>query len=72
MLGIKADNHLSWKDELDIVAGTLDSEIGLFLRIKDYLPKETRITYYTTFQQPHMDHCITGWCQSDHIIHTQK
>ena len=53
MLGIKVDSHLSWKDQIDNVAGTLSSGIGLLQRIKDYLATETTITYYKTFLQPH-------------------
>ncbi len=61
MLSIKVNNHISWKDQIDKVAGSLISRIGLLRRIKDYLTIETRLTYYKTFLQPHMDYCITVW-----------
>ncbi len=37
------------------------------LRIKKYLPHQTRITFYKAHIQPHIDYCYTIWGQYTHI-----
>ncbi len=36
-------------------------------RIKRYLPHETRLTFYKTHTQPHLDYCNTIWGLSTHV-----
>ncbi len=72
LLGVKIDKHLSWKDQIDKVAHTVSSSIALLRRIKMYLPEATRVMYYKTFLQPHIDYCNTLWGQSNHISRIHK
>ncbi len=46
--------------------------IALLWRINDYLPVETRITYYKTFIQPHMDYCNIIWGQANQTAQLHK
>ena len=46
LLGVKIDNHLSWKAHVDDLASNLSKLIALFRRIKIYLPFQTRILFY--------------------------
>ncbi len=57
MLGVKVDNRLSYKDQIDKVAGTLSKGIGLLRNINDYLQYHIR--------KPFCNHirtiCVTVW-----------
>ncbi len=66
LLGVKIDNHLSWKAHIDDLASNLSKLIALFRQIKIYLPLQTRILFYKTFVQPRIDYCCTVWGQSPH------
>ncbi len=59
LLGVKIDNHLSWKAHIDDLASNFSKLIALFHRIKIYLPLLTRILFYKTFFQPRIDYCCT-------------
>ncbi len=67
LLGVIIDKHLSWKHHIDKTAQTLSKNIALLKRIHKYLPHQTRLTFYKTFIQPHIDYCSTIWGQSPHI-----
>ncbi len=67
LLGVIIDKHLSWKHHIDKTAKTLSKNIALLKRIRKYLPHQTRLTFYKTFIQPHIDFCSTIWGQSPHI-----
>ena len=72
LLGVVIDKHLSWKRQVDKVASTISKSIALLRRIKCYLPLDTRLTYYKTFLQPHIDYCNIIWGQSNHIMRLLK
>ncbi len=72
LLGVNVDKHLSWREQVNKVANNLSKSIALLRRIKCYLPTETRLTYYKTFLQPHIDYCLLIWGQSNHICRIHK
>ncbi len=41
--------------------------IALLRRIRKYLCHQTRITFYKSYIQPHIDYCNTVWGQSPHV-----
>ncbi len=51
------DKHLSWKHHIDKTAKTLSKNIALLKRFRKYLPHQTRLTFYKTFIQPHIEYC---------------
>ncbi len=55
LLGVIIHKHLSWKDHIDKTAKTLCKNIALLKRICKYLPHQTRLRFYKTFIQPHID-----------------
>jgi ribonuclease P/MRP protein subunit RPP40 len=67
LLGVVIDKHLSWKDHINKTAKTISRNIALLRRIRKYLPHKTRITFYKSFIQPHVDYCNTIWGQSPHV-----
>ncbi len=46
VLGINIDKNLSWNDQVDKVVNKVSCDIAPRCRINDYLPVETRFTYY--------------------------
>ncbi len=69
LLGVIIGKHLSWTHHIDKTAETLSKNIALLKRIHKYLPHQTRLMFYKTFIQPHIDYCSTIWGQSPHISH---
>ncbi len=67
LLGVIIDKHLSWKHHIDKTAKTFSKSIALLKIICKYLPHQTRLTFYKTVIQPHIDYCSTIWGQSPHI-----
>ncbi len=61
------DKHLIWKHHIDKTAKAISKNIALLKRIHKFLPHQTRITFYKTFIQPHINYCSTIWGQSPHI-----
>ena len=72
LLGVSVDNHLTWKPHIDSLASSLSKCIGLFRRIRTYLPISARILYYKTFFQPRIDYCSIVWGSSCHITRIYK
>ncbi len=67
LLWVIIDKYLSWKHHIDKTAKTLSKNIALLKRIRKYLPHQTRLTFYKTFIQPHIDYFSAIWGQSPHI-----
>jgi hypothetical protein len=67
LLGVKVDKYLTWKEHVNKTAQTIGRNIALLRRIKEYLPHQTRITFYKAYIQSHIDYCSTIWGQSTHI-----
>ncbi len=67
LLGVIVDRHLTWKPHIDKLAKTTSRNIALLRRIKKYLPHQTRIIFYKSHIQSHLDYCSTIWGQSPHV-----
>ncbi len=67
LLGVVIDKHLCWKDHINQIAKTISKSMALLRRFRKYLPYKTRITFYESFIQPHIDYCNTIWGQSSHV-----
>lgn len=67
LLGVVVDKHLTWRHHVDKTAASVSRGIALLRRIKRYLSRETRLTYYSSFIQPHLDYCSTVWGLSTHV-----
>ncbi len=67
MLSVIIDKNLTWKFHIDKTAKSICRNIALLRRIRKYLPHQTRITFYKSYIQPHIDYCYTVWGQSPHV-----
>ena len=67
-LGIKIDNNLCWSSQVDSLCKDLRSKIGLFSRLKQFLPYDSLLKLYYGIIQPKLDYGITIWgytCQNN-------
>lgn len=71
LLGVTVDKHLTWRHHVDRTAGKVSKSIALLRRIKKYLSRDVRLTYYNSFIQPHLDYCSTIWGLSTHVPRLQ-
>ena len=60
-LGVTINENLTWEDHIDKVCSKIRSKICLLTRIKRYLPKVARITFYNAFILPIFDYCDIVW-----------
>ncbi len=66
LLGVIIDKNLTWKFHIDETAKYICGNIALLRRIRKYLPHQTRITFYKSYIQHHIDYCNTVQGQSPH------
>ena len=60
-LGVTINENLTWEDHIDKVCSKIRSKICILTRIKRYLPKVARITFYNAFILPIFDYCDIVW-----------
>ncbi len=61
LLGIKIDQFLSWKDQINKVHSRVSRLLGTLQQIKPFLPTYARIKYCNAFILPHLEYCCTVW-----------
>ena len=76
-LGVIIDNKLSWKDHIAYISGKIARGIGIILKARKYLLKESLISLYYSFIYPYMIYCNHVWglaCKThlDYLIKLQK
>ena len=75
-LGLHIQTNLAWKEHITSAAKRLSSEVGLFLRLSNFLKFDTSILckLYFKLAVPHLDYCITirGNSPSSHTDMLQK
>ncbi len=67
LLRVIVDKYLTWKHHVDKTTKTISKNIAILRRIKRYLPHQTRLTFYKTHIQPHLDYCNTISGLSTHV-----
>ena len=55
------DNKLSWKDHITYISGKIARGIGIILKARKYLLKESLIGLYYSFIYPYMIYCNHVW-----------
>ena len=63
-LGVIIDDHLNFKCHIDYLMLKLSKYLGLFYKIRHYLPKSAMIILYKTLFEPHLDYCNVIWCNT--------
>ncbi len=57
LLVVIIDKNLTWKFHIDKRAKSLCHNVAPSRRIRNYMPHQTRITFYRSYIQPHVDYC---------------
>ena len=63
-LGVFIDEHLNFKCHIDQLMLRLSKYVGLFYKIRHYLPQATLLVLYRTLVEPHLDYCNVIWCNT--------
>ena len=71
VLGLTINEHLSWKDHMNVLKTKLRSVLGAVLRVKPYLNKDTMLTLYHSLLMSNVRFCITNWCFGNKTIINQ-
>ena len=61
LLGLHADNVLTWKAHIQNIHNTIAGKLALLCRIKQNLPYKAGNTFYNSYILPQMDYCRTLW-----------
>ena len=77
LLGVNVDNNLSWTMQVAQVKKCTSYRLFLFIKIRKYLPLETKIKYYAYYVKPLIEYCSSarGICSKENqtkIIKIQK
>ena len=60
-LGVKIDQHLSWKGNTDEIRKKVSAGISTIRRIKPFVDQETLILIYNAIVRPYFDYCCEVW-----------
>ena len=72
-LGIHFDKHLTWKKHIEIISKKISKTIGIFNRLKRYLPPKVMVILYNTLVLPHLNYGILLWgWRSERLARLQK
>ena len=63
-LGVMIDNKLTWKYHVNYIAGKIARGIGILIKARTFLKKETMITLYYSFIYPYYIYCNHIWGSS--------
>jgi len=57
VLGLHIDNHLNWKEQVNIICKRLNSSIALLKRINYYLCPKMKTMFYNSYFMSISDYC---------------
>jgi hypothetical protein len=60
-LGVKLDSNITWSSHIESLCKDLRSKIGLFTRLRNFLPQKALLKLYNGMIQPKFDYGITVW-----------
>ena len=60
-LGVKIDQHLSWKDNTDEICKKVTAGISAIRRIRPFVDQDTLILIYNAIVRPYLDYCSEVW-----------
>ena len=74
LLGVKIDQSLSWKYQIDHICSIMSSRIYLLSKIKKYLDIVCRKLFYNGYILPIIDYCCIVWsgCSSESLARILK
>jgi len=63
-LGVLFDSKLSWKPHIDYVSGKFNRIVGIFSRLRHFIPKKTLIKMYNSILHPILTYGLATWGQA--------
>ena len=60
-LGVVIDNKLSWRDHINYISGKIARGIGILIKARAFINKDTLITLYYSFVYPYFLYCNHIW-----------
>jgi len=77
LLGVKVDNNLNWREQVEYTMKKCNTNLYLLLRIKSFLNLDSRKLFFNAYILPHIDYCCTIWgnCSQqllDRVLKFQK
>ena len=70
-LGVVIDKELSWKQHAEHITSKLSIALGIFHKLKYYVPQSTLIQVYYGLVYPYLHYAITTWsCTAKKYLHT--
>ena len=63
-LGVIIDEKLTWRNHVNYIATKIAKGIGILIKARFYLSKETLVSLYYTFIYPYLTYCNSVWGDS--------
>jgi hypothetical protein len=63
-LGVYVDEHLTWKEHIDIISKKLSKNIGIISRISYILPRNVLVALYYSLIFPYLSYCNITWASN--------
>lgn len=71
-LGVKFDEHLSWKEHVSSVAQKVSRTLFALNSVKNVLPRSALITLYHTLIESHINYNLLAWGNSSAVSRLEK
>ena len=68
LLGVIFNEHLTWKDHMEMLLSKLKSSLYCVMRVKPYLNKKSLLTLFHSLILSHIRYCITTWCFRHNVL----
>ena len=66
-LGVIIDNKLTWSDHIIYIKNKISKSIGIILKTRNFLTKNTLRNLYYTFVYPYLIYCVEIWGNTNDI-----
>jgi len=63
-LGVIIDNQLTWKEHVNLICGKIARDIGILLKSRHFVYRNTLTTLYYSFVYPYFTYCNHIWGSS--------
>lgn len=70
-LGIYIDEIINFSTHIDHLVGKLSKYVGLFYKLRTYLPQNALLGLYRSLFEPHLNYCNAIWCNT-YLTYLQK
>ena len=63
-LGVMVDEHLNWKDHINVIENKLSKTLGLFYKAKQFLNAKAMKSLYFSFIHSYLTYGNVAWCST--------